>query len=105
MDGIIQTIHWGTKVHPASTLPQWSDLWVAYPVIQIKKEINVKMQFKKKLLKQGKLNVAQNEKSNFKCFFFVGIASVKHFGMVHTVAVKQQTYYKVKKERKNKFQH
>lgn len=32
MDGIIQTIHWGTKEHPASTLPQWSDLWVAYPV-------------------------------------------------------------------------
>jgi hypothetical protein len=62
--------------------------------------MNVKMQFKKKLLTQGKLNVAQNEKSNFKCFFFVEIASVKHFGIVHTVAVKQQTYYKVKKEEK-----
>jgi hypothetical protein len=62
--------------------------------------MNVKMRSKKKLLKQGKLNVAQNEKSNFKCFFFVEIASVKHFGIVHTVAVKQQTYYKVKKERK-----
>ena len=30
-----------------------------------------KCSLKKKLLKQGKLNVAQNEKSNFKCLFLL----------------------------------